>query len=73
MGARVMSACDAVDGSSSSALSTGGPQMNETMAEGRADLIAFGKPFISNPDLVIRLLLEAPLMPAKSGDLLRRR
>ena len=37
---------------------------NEAIAEGRADLIAFGKPFISNPDLVIRLLLDAPLMPA---------
>ena len=29
---------------------------NEALAEGRADLIAFGKPFIANPDLVIRLL-----------------
>jgi N-ethylmaleimide reductase len=37
---------------------------NEAIAEGRADLIAFGKPFISNPDLVIRLFLDAPLMPA---------
>jgi N-ethylmaleimide reductase len=37
---------------------------NKAIAEGRADLIAFGKPFISNPDLVIRLLLDAPLMPA---------
>ena len=36
---------------------------NETLAEGRADLIAFGKPFISNPDLVIRLFLDAPLVP----------
>jgi N-ethylmaleimide reductase len=31
------------------------------IAEGRADMIAFGKPFISNPDLVIRLLLGARL------------
>ena len=27
---------------------------NEAIADGRADLIAFGKPFIANPDLVIR-------------------
>jgi N-ethylmaleimide reductase len=31
------------------------------LVEGRADMIAFGKPFISNPDLVIRLLLGARL------------
>ena len=31
------------------------------VAENRADMIAFGKPFISNPDLVIRLFLGAPL------------
>ncbi len=37
---------------------------NKALAEGRADLVAFGKPFISNPDLVIRLFLDAPLMPA---------
>jgi N-ethylmaleimide reductase len=37
---------------------------NKALAEGRADVIAFGKPFISNPDLVIRLFLDAPLMPA---------
>jgi N-ethylmaleimide reductase len=37
---------------------------NEAISEGRADLVAFGKAFISNPDLVIRLLLDAPLMPA---------
>ena len=36
---------------------------NKALAEGRADLIAFGKPFIANPDLVIRLFLDAPLMP----------
>jgi N-ethylmaleimide reductase len=34
------------------------------VAEGRADVIAFGKPFISNPDLVIRLLLGTPLATA---------
>ncbi|MGE5260061.1 MAG: alkene reductase [Actinomycetota bacterium] len=37
---------------------------NEAIAQGRADLIAFGKPFISNPDLVIRMLLDVPLSPA---------
>jgi N-ethylmaleimide reductase len=34
------------------------------IGEGRADLVAFGKPFISNPDLVARLYLKAPLAPA---------
>lgn len=33
----------------------------EALGAGRADLIAFGKPFISNPDLVERLRLDAPL------------
>lgn len=37
---------------------------NAAIAEGRADVIAFGKPFISNPDLVSRLYLGAPLAPA---------
>ncbi len=31
------------------------------LAEGKADLIAFGRPFISNPDLVERLRRNAPL------------
>ena len=31
------------------------------VANGRADLIAFGRPFISNPDLVERLRKDAPL------------
>jgi len=31
------------------------------VAEGRADLVAFGRPFIANPDLVIRLKRAAPL------------
>ena len=35
----------------------------EAIAQGRADLVAFGKPFISNPDLVIRLYLDVPLSP----------
>jgi N-ethylmaleimide reductase len=37
---------------------------NAAIAEGRIDLAAFGKPFISNPDLVTRLYLAAPLTPA---------
>ncbi|MEN0074953.1 MAG: alkene reductase [Paracraurococcus sp.] len=32
-----------------------------TLREGRADLIAFGRPFIANPDLVERLRRGAPL------------
>src|SRR6267378_3675187 len=34
---------------------------NKVLAAGEADLIAFGKPFISNPDLVERLKKGAPL------------
>ena len=33
----------------------------DTVADGAADLVAFGKPFISNPDLVRRLRDDAPL------------
>jgi len=33
------------------------------LAQGQADLIAFGRPFISNPDLVARLQHNAPLAP----------
>jgi N-ethylmaleimide reductase len=36
---------------------------NEAIAQGRADLIAFGRPFIGNPDLVTRLYLGVPLNP----------
>ena len=34
---------------------------NQTIESGAADMIAFGKPFISNPDLVERLKAGAPL------------
>ncbi|GLI25386.1 N-ethylmaleimide reductase [Xanthobacter flavus] len=34
---------------------------NAVLAEGKADFVAFGKPFISNPDLVERLQRNAPL------------
>jgi N-ethylmaleimide reductase len=33
----------------------------EAVATGSADLVAFGRPFISNPDLVERLRRDAPL------------
>lgn len=36
---------------------------DKTLAAGDADLIAFGKPFISNPDLVARLKTGAQLAP----------
>ena len=41
----------------------------ETLAEGRADLIAFGRPFIANPDLVERLRLGAALTPIDRATL----
>jgi N-ethylmaleimide reductase len=37
-----------------------GASSRRTVAEGRADLIAFGAGFIANPDLVERLRLDAP-------------
>jgi N-ethylmaleimide reductase len=33
----------------------------DAVASGAADLVAFGKPFIANPDLGLRLKLDAPL------------
>jgi len=33
----------------------------DTVASGKADMVAFGKPFIANPDLVRRLKEDAPL------------
>ncbi len=36
----------------------------DTVADGTADLIAFGRPFISNPDLVERMRTGAALSPA---------
>jgi N-ethylmaleimide reductase len=38
-----------------------GPRAREALARGDADLIAFGRPFIANPDLVERLRRGAPL------------
>lgn len=39
------------------------------VASGAADMVAFGKPFISNPDLVNRLRLDAPLATLNSDFL----
>lgn len=36
---------------------------NQALASGTADLIVFGKPFISNPDLPYRFRVGAPLAP----------
>jgi N-ethylmaleimide reductase len=50
-----------------------GPKARSRMAEGISDGIAFGRPFISNPDLVHRIAVGAPLNPGDqdtfySGD-----
>ena len=39
------------------------------VADGAADAVAFGKPFISNPDLVARLRADAPLAPLDPATL----
>ncbi|HMP77532.1 MAG TPA: alkene reductase [Kiritimatiellia bacterium] len=39
------------------------------LAAGRADLIAFGRPFVANPDLVTRLRENAPLAAVAAGSL----
>lgn len=41
----------------------------EVVASGHADLVAFGRPFISNPDLVRRLRENAPLNALQSATL----
>jgi len=41
----------------------------DAVATGRADLVAFGRPFISNPDLVRRLREDAPLNPLDAKTL----
>jgi N-ethylmaleimide reductase len=38
----------------------------DALASGTADAVAFGVPFISNPDLPRRLALDAPLAPANT-------
>lgn len=41
-----------------------GARAESAIEEGKADLIGFGRAFISNPDLPLRLQSEAPLNPA---------
>jgi len=41
----------------------------ENVAAGKADLIAFGRPFISTPDLVHRLHVDAPLNELRADKL----
>ena len=41
----------------------------DAVASGAADLVAFGKPFISNPDLVRRLHDDLPLQPLVQATL----
>lgn len=41
----------------------------QAVAGGQADLVAFGRDFISNPDLVRRLKLNAPLQPLDKATL----
>ncbi len=41
----------------------------QAVASGRADLVAFGRPFIGNPDLVRRLRERAPLNPLREDKL----
>jgi len=41
----------------------------ETVAAGKADLIAFGRPFISTPDLVRRLQDDLPLNELRADKL----
>lgn len=42
---------------------------SEVLAQGQADLVAFGRPFISNPDLGRRLREGAPLNPLRPKTL----
>ena len=39
------------------------------LAEGIADLVAFGRPFVANPDLVERVRLGAPLAAVDAATL----
>jgi N-ethylmaleimide reductase len=39
------------------------PMALEAVASGYADMVAFGKPYISNPDLALCLRIDAPLAP----------
>ncbi|MGO4564008.1 alkene reductase [Rhizobium sp. 2YAF20] len=41
----------------------------DTIDSGKADVVAFGKPFIANPDLVERLKVNAPLNPLDTSKI----
>lgn len=59
-------ACQALPGSATAWMLNNGYDRRlalATVAEGGADLVAFGKPFIANPDLGRRLRDDAPLNP----------
>jgi len=45
------------------------PMAEQALSSGAADLIAFGRPFISNPDLVERLQRNAALTPVDASTL----
>jgi 2,4-dienoyl-CoA reductase-like NADH-dependent reductase (Old Yellow Enzyme family) len=45
-----------------------GPSARARMAEGTADAISFGRPFISNPDLVHRIAVGAPFSPGDEAS-----
>ena len=45
---------------------------NEILASGNADLVAFGVPYIANPELVERLRTGAPAQQARPVQFLRR-
>jgi 2,4-dienoyl-CoA reductase-like NADH-dependent reductase (Old Yellow Enzyme family) len=45
-----------------------GPSARARIAEGIADGISFGRPFISNPDLVHRIATGAALSPGDIGS-----
>ena len=42
---------------------------NQAISIGAADLVAFGRPFISNPNLVRRLREDAPFNPLQEDKL----
>ncbi|MBO9499256.1 MAG: alkene reductase [Novosphingobium sp.] len=42
---------------------------NQAIAEGHADMVAFGRPYIANPDLVERFASSAPLTPLREETL----
>ena len=44
---------------------------NQWLAEGKADAIAFGIPFIANPDLPARLATDASMNPPRKETVLR--